>query len=286
MFWVILLGGAFLVGALLYWQLSLAEGVYLGRRVVVWLYDRFAPRYDVTKQFSARDEARFLGQPLAQALANMGAPLVLDVATGTARLPLALCRQPDFAGRVIALDLSRQMLRRAAANLAAHRDRVTLLWQDASRLPFTDQVFDAVTCLEALEFVPDARAALAEMVRVLRPGGVLLLSNRIGSGARWLPRRTLSSRDFAALLESAGLEQVQVRAWQVDYDLLWARKRSTELLSGPGQAMQAAPATLPALLQCPHCADGALTRHDHAFICVSCDSRYPIAEDDVVELSW
>jgi len=271
---------------LLYWQLSLAEGVYLGRRVVVWLYDRFAPRYDATKQFSARDEARFLGQPLAQALANMGAPLVLDVATGTARLPLALCRQPDFGGRVIALDLSRQMLRRAAANLAAYRDRVTLLWQDASRLPFTDHVFDAVTCLEALEFVPDAHAALAEMVRVLRPGGVLLLSNRIGGGARWLPRRTLSSRDFAVLLESAGLEQVHIRAWQVDYDLLWARKRSTGSTSRPGQGRQAAPATLPALLQCPHCADGALARQDHAFICVSCDSRYPIAQDGVVEMGW
>jgi ubiquinone/menaquinone biosynthesis C-methylase UbiE len=279
--WPILAGGVLLFAALialLYWQLNLAEGAYLGRFVVIWLYDRFAPRYDRVKQFNEADDAWFLGGPLAQALLGVPAPLLLDVATGTARLPLALFRQPTFTGRVVALDLSRRMLRYAAANTAAYQDRLTLLWQDATRLPFPDVAFDAVACLEALEFLPDARATLAEMVRVLRPGGVLLASNRTGPGARWLPGRTMSRQAFTASLESLSLEEVRIGAWQVDYDIVWARK--------PGRSSAAAPPTLPALLRCPRCADGPLTRQDRAFRCDICASRYPIADDGVVEMGW
>jgi SAM-dependent methyltransferase len=264
--------------ALLYWQLVIAEGVYLGRRVVIWLYDVYASRYDRIKQFNTREDDWFLGEPLASALSNTPFPLVLDVATGTGRLPLALFRQSNFGGRVVALDLSRRMLHRAAANTAAYRDRLTLLWQDASRLPFPDAAFDAVTCLEALEFLPDARLTLAEIVRVLRPGGVLLTSNRIGPGVRWLPRRTMGRQDCAALLKSLSLGSVSIRAWQVDYDVVWARKG--------GQSATTAPSTLPALLRCPHCGGGPLSRREHAFCCPACARRYPIAQDGVVEMGW
>jgi ubiquinone/menaquinone biosynthesis C-methylase UbiE len=277
--WPVLAGGALVLAvltALLYWQLSLAEGAYLGRRVVTWLYDRFAPRYDAIKQFDERDEAWFLGGPLAQALLGARVPLVLDVATGTARLPLALFRQPTFNGRVVALDLSRQMLRHAAAKTTAYQDRLTLLWQDGTHLPFPDDVFDAVTCIEALEFLPDARATLAEMVRVLRLGGVLLVSNRVGPGARWMPGRTMDRQAFAALLESLSLTAVGVSAWQVDYDIAWARKG--------GRSSAAAPSTLPALLRCPRCATGPLARQGRAFHCVACAGRYPISDDGVIEM--
>jgi len=287
--WPVLVGGVCLfvaLAALLHWQLNLAEGVYLGRRVVIWLYDRFAPRYDSVKRFDARDEAWFLGQPLAQAMLGVTTSLVLDVATGTARLPLALFQQPGFTGRVIALDLSRQMLRCAAAKMATYRDRLTLLWQDAAYLPFPDEVFDAVTCLEALEFLPDARVTLAEMARVLRPGGIFLVSNRIGSGARWMPGRTLGREAFAALLESLSLQDVHVSPWQVDYDIAWARKRPAESALPSGRSSVVAPSTLPALLRCPRCADGPLTRQDRAFYCATCDRRYPIADDGVVEMGF
>jgi SAM-dependent methyltransferase len=294
--WPVLAGGVLLFVAsmaLLYWQLAVAEGVYLGRRVVVWLYDLHAPRYDGVKRFNARDETWFLGEPLATALLGVPAPLVLDVATGTGRLPLALFGQPTCTGRVVALDLSRQMLRRAAANTATYRDRLTLLWQDASRLPFPDAVFDAVTCLEALEFLPDARAALTEMARVLRPGGVLLTSNRTGPGTRWLPGRTMGREALAVLLESLALDEVQVGAWQIDYDIAWARKPPTAGLSlqavgspKPEFTPKPRPSTLPALLRCPRCASSPLTRQGRAFFCDTCASRYPIADDGVVEMGW
>jgi hypothetical protein len=62
------------------------------------------------------------------------------------------------------------------------------------------------------------------MVRVLRPGGWLLLTNRIGWQAPLILGRTISRERFPAFLEDHGLEQVEVFHWQLDYDLAWARK--------------------------------------------------------------
>jgi ubiquinone/menaquinone biosynthesis C-methylase UbiE len=282
------IGGAvmlLLVAALLYWQLELAEGVYFGSRVVVWLYDRFASKYDAVKQFNEHEEGWFLGQPLARALRGLDSALVLDVATGTGRLPLALFQDPGFAGRIVALDLSREMLRQAVAKTDAYRDRLTFMWQDATRLPFTDGVFDAVTCLEALEFLPDSHTTLYEMVRVLRPGGILLTTNRVGPGVRWMPGRTMERQEMIALLEDLSLEEVQVNVWQVDYDIVWARKRMPTATLQRAQLPPGRPATLPPLLRCPHCDAGRLSREDHGFVCIHCGSNYPIAEDGIIEMA-
>jgi ubiquinone/menaquinone biosynthesis C-methylase UbiE len=289
MSWPVLIGvvaGLVALGALLHWQLNLAEGVYLGRRVVVWLYDRFAPRYDNIKQFDRRDEDWFLGGPVSQALRNVSSALVLDVATGTGRLPVTLFRQPAFAGRVVGLDLSREMLRRAATNTREHKDRMTLLWQDATCLPFNDDSFDAVTCLEALEFLPDMQTTLGEMVRVLRPGGILLVTNRIGPGVRWMPGRTMRSEHLAGFLESTALADVRTAVWQIDYDLVWARKRATLPNTGRAQHASETSATLPSVLRCPNCANTPLNRHESAYHCQACDSQFPVAEDGVIEMGF
>jgi ubiquinone/menaquinone biosynthesis C-methylase UbiE len=296
--WTLLFGGALLaavLAGLLYWQLELAEGVYLGSRVVIWLYDRYAGRYDAVKQFDVRDEAWFLGGPLAKALQSLTTSCVLDVATGTARLPLALFRQPAFTGRVIGLDLSRQMLHQAAAKTRDYQDRLTLIWQDATVLPFPDDVFDAVTCLEALEFLPHTKAALAEMVRVLRPGGILLTTNRTGPGVHWLPGRTMSRQRLTGLLESLSLEEIKIGLWQIDYDLVSARKPSSgtddgsatvaQLSGRPGWTAAAPSITLPNLLVCPICHNTPLSREDQAFSCDACGQRFPVAEDGVVEMT-
>ena len=105
----------------------------------------------------------------------MPRPLVLDVATGTGRLPLTLLEQGDFRGRVIGLDLSRKMLFQAAVNLAHHAGHYDLVWHTAMDLPFPNDTFDLVTCLEAWEFLPRPVEALRQMIRVLRPGGWLLM---------------------------------------------------------------------------------------------------------------
>ncbi|MCP4540946.1 MAG: class I SAM-dependent methyltransferase [Chloroflexi bacterium] len=272
--------GLVLLGLLLYWQLIVAEGTYLGPRIVVLLYDWSARVYERIKQFDSGDEQWFLGLPLARALDLIPAPLVLDVATGTGRLPRALLRQPAFEGRVIGLDLSRRMLHQAVQRTAQFADRLTYIWQDARKLPFDDGTFDAVTCLEALEFTPDPRAILVELVRVLRPGGVLLVTNRIGREAKLLPGRAFPRKEFERQLNESPLEDVKVRPWQQDYDLAWAIK------TGEPQGGSIRP--LPEILRCPVCGgrlDPAIQDGARAFACTDCTCTYPVAEDGVIEMA-
>lgn len=276
MAWVALALGLVLLGLLLYWQLVIAEGTYLGPRLVMLLYDWSARAYERIKQFDAGAEQWFLGLPLARALELIPAPLVLDVATGTGRLPRVLLRQPAFDGRVIGLDLSRRMLREAVHKTAQFADRLTFVWQDARNLPFDDDTFDGVTCLEALEFTPDPRAVLAELVRVLRPGGVLLVTNRVGPDAKFLPGRAFPRDEFERLLRELPLEDVRVQPWQVDYDLAWAVKA--------GEPRGGGIRPLSEILRCPACGD-RLNRETQAFRCADCGRVYPIAEDDVVEMA-
>jgi ubiquinone/menaquinone biosynthesis C-methylase UbiE len=211
---------------LLYWELVLAEGAHLGPRVVVGLYDLVASRYDRIKNFDLDTEAELLGWPLTEVLATVEAPRVLDVAAGTGRVARALLRQIAFDGTIANADLSTPMLAHGQQACAAWPERVTHLRAPANRLPFADDTFDAVSCLEALEFLPSARAALAECVRVLKPGGVLLITNRVGWPAWLMPGKTFSRAAFLRLLAQFPLEAVRVHPWQVEYDLAWARKRS------------------------------------------------------------
>lgn len=212
--------------ALAYWLLVVTEGAYLGPRVVRWLYDRGADTYDGVKGFRRPDEVAALGNPLLHRL-EASAPtksLVLDVATGTCRLPIALLDMPFFKGEFVGLDSSRRMLEVGAGKTAAWPDRLHLVHHAASPLPFAEQTFDAVTLLEALEFLPDRAGALGEMVRVLRPGGWLLVTNRLGVDAKLMPGKVDSPARFERRLREAGLKDVVTKPWQSFYSLVWARK--------------------------------------------------------------
>ncbi len=264
--WVIL--GSAGLAALLYWQLIIAEGTYLGSRVVAWTYDRVARRYDAIKRFNPRDESWFVAGPLLRALAGVRRPLLLDVATGTGRLPLALLRE-HFRGQIVGLDLSQGMLRQARARLQPYGEQVSLVWQDASHLPFAAGTFDAVTCLESLEFLPHPAQAMAEMVRVLAPGGVLFLSNRVGGEAWLLPGRTFSRPLFEQILAAHPLQEVEVRPWQVHYDLALARKQGPPSPEGRGGV------AVSGLLRCPTCS-GPLQEQACALSCPACAQTFPI----------
>lgn len=232
--WGWIIGGALAVialGAIIYWQLVIAEGAYLGWRVVALLYDWFAPRYDKVKQFQPAMDTVMLAVPIMKhlirqndVLDRLQTPEVLDVATGTGRLPQALLAQHNFHGQIVALDLSPRMLAQAQAKLSGYANRVTWIQHDAQTLPFEDNRFDVVACLEALEFFPRPHDAVHEMLRVLKPGGLLLLSNRVGPDAWKLPGRAVPTAAFVTWLEQSGLRQVQVEAWLIDYDLVRAIK--------------------------------------------------------------
>lgn len=213
-----------LIAFLGWWLLIETEGAYLGQRVVIWLYDRYASRYDRIKQFDEQADFLLLAMPIMARLDPHDAPLMLDVATGTGRLPLLMASHADFNGRVIGLDLSRRMLDAAAQKAADQHfgDFITLMQHSAQPLPFRDGCFDAVTCLEALEFLPDPPAALAEMVRVLRPGGLLLTTRRISTP--WLPKRTCSEAQMRRQLADLGITAIEFELWQADYSKVWAVK--------------------------------------------------------------
>jgi ubiquinone/menaquinone biosynthesis C-methylase UbiE/uncharacterized protein YbaR (Trm112 family) len=258
------------VALLAYWQLIIAEGAYLGPWVVAKTYDWFARRYDGVKRFKPEYERWFIAGPLMQALWKVKQPLLLDVATGTGRLPLALLNE-GFAGQIIGLDLSQNMLHQAHTKLEPYGDQVYLVWQDASSLPFDDGAFDSVTCLESLEFLPQPIEALAEMVRVLAPGGILFLTNRVGRESRLLPGRAIPRPLFEQVLASHPLRDVQVRHWQVDYDLAMARKDGYLEAKGQGDA------DLASLLHCPGCG-GQLRRTMDRLACPGCGRVYPVRE--------
>lgn len=219
--WLLLIPGLALV---LYWLFITTEGAYLGSGVVAKLYDWSAKSYDRIKDEDPIDEAEYLALPLLEKIENVPAPLVLDVATGTGRLPLALLRQLDFRGHIVGLDLAARMLEQAQRRLTWYRDRLDLVRQDALTLPFRDQCFDVVTCLEALEFMPDPRRVIAEMVRVLKPGGLLLVTNRVGVESHLFPGRHCSRGRLESLLAAFPLRGIQTNRWRVYYDQVWARK--------------------------------------------------------------
>ena len=145
-----LLVGLALLAAALYYLLVLTEGTYLGTRLVILLYDWTARKYDRLKNLRYVNESYFLGVPLAESLRQVASPRLLDVATGTGRLPRAICPLWPDGGLAVGVDRSRAMLSRAreasVALAGAH-----YVQADAEALCFADESFDAVTCLEAFE---------------------------------------------------------------------------------------------------------------------------------------
>jgi ubiquinone/menaquinone biosynthesis C-methylase UbiE len=144
-------------------------------------YDRSAGSYDRT--ISWAEKVLFGGG--REWVCSRARGEVLEIAVGTGRnLPF----YPEGV-RLTGIELSPKMLglaRRRAAELGRNAD---LRVGDAQDLPFSDACFDTVVATLALCTIPDERRALAEAVRVLRPGGLLLLLEHVRSPV--LPVRLL-----------------------------------------------------------------------------------------------
>jgi ubiquinone/menaquinone biosynthesis C-methylase UbiE len=102
-----------------------------------------------------------------------GCKRILDAGCGNGRYSKYLLRWADHDAVIAGFDLSQRMLKRARRRL--HSPRINHVAADLTRIPFATGLFDAVVCGYVLEHLPDPRPGLAELARVMRPGGKMLL---------------------------------------------------------------------------------------------------------------
>lgn len=197
------------------------------------MFDRIAPVYDAMNRVMTAGLDRAWRRLTVEAVVQPG-DRVLDACCGTGDLALAAERE---GGVVTGLDFSPKMLERA------RRKSETITWVegDLLELPFEDGSFDAATVGFGVRNVADLEAALAELRRVLRPGGrlaileitqprgllrpffslwfdrIVPLLGKVLPGGRaytYLPasvRRFPGAEELAALLERHGFDQVRFR---------------------------------------------------------------------------
>lgn len=135
---------------------------------VAAMFDDVAAKYDLTNDVLSLGQARLWRRAVARAVDARPGQQVLDLAagTGTSSLPFAAA-----GAYVVPCDFSLGMLREGRRR----HPRLPLTAGDATRLPFADGVFDAVTISFGLRNVQETDAALREMRRVTRPGGRLVI---------------------------------------------------------------------------------------------------------------
>lgn len=149
------------------------------QRYVAQMFARIAGRYDLMNTLMTGGMHRRWRQKTARVTAQglVGAQhtaplLALDVATGTGDLAFALAQQPGI-GHAVGVDIVPEMIALAQAKARARGlgRRTSLIVGDALALPFPDASFACATAGFSLRNMPDLPQALAEMVRVVRPGG-------------------------------------------------------------------------------------------------------------------
>jgi phosphatidylethanolamine/phosphatidyl-N-methylethanolamine N-methyltransferase len=169
-------------------------GAELDKDAIAKAYARWAPVYDFV--FGAVFDR---GRKASIAAAERIGGRILEVGVGTG---LSL---PDYApsNRLIGVDLSAPMLRKAKARVRAQRlgnvDGLAVM--DAQRLGFHDAVFDVVVAQYVITAVPDPEATLDEFARVIKPGGEIILVNHLGADKGL---RAASEQLFAPLARRLG----------------------------------------------------------------------------------
>lgn len=199
------------------WQISLRRRA-LSADALRHSYDRAAPGWGRTIDRLGVPHAY---EAMLRRVLSEDAPVVretqrrvLDCGVGTGALACALARVLPDPFRLDAIDISPGMLDLAGARFRDLGIAATLRQGDVCRLPYDDATFDLVLTGHVLEHLADPRAALAEMVRVLKPGGRLIacLTRRSVLGiyvqVKWRTHR-VTPAEAEGWLRATGLQDVR-----------------------------------------------------------------------------
>ncbi len=159
------------------------------------LFDGLPSRYDRLAEALSFGQNRRWRTAMVDAVVPWSPATVLDVATGPAGVALQLAARTR--ARVTGVDLTPEMIREGAANVAKSRQagRVDLVLARGEQLPFPDATFDALTFTYLLRYVENPTATLEELVRVVKPGGIIAnLEFYVPEGALWHPLWLLYTR--------------------------------------------------------------------------------------------
>jgi ubiquinone/menaquinone biosynthesis C-methylase UbiE len=179
-------------------------------------FDRRARSYEGGVTSRWRDPVQ---RASLEALELSPADKLLDVGCGTGAASRAAA---EIGAAVVGVDLSPKMVKKAVS-LAATRENLAFEVADVEHLPFPDGRFTAVLCSNAFHHYPDPAGAVAEMYRVLAPGGRLALGDatsdlraaRIADRfLRWFEPghvRLYRAAELGAFVQDAGLERVELR---------------------------------------------------------------------------
>ena len=161
------------------------------RADVATMFDDVAARYDLANDVLSLGQDRAWRRAVLEAVAAAPGERVLDLAagTGTSSEPFAL-----VGATVVPTDLSIGMLKVGKRR----RPALAFVAADALQLPYADEAFDAVTISFGLRNVEDTSAALAEMRRVTRPGGRLVVCEF--SSPTWAPFRRVYTEYLVAAI--------------------------------------------------------------------------------------
>lgn len=144
-------------------------------RRVKGVFDSVAPKYDLMNDLMSAGLHRvWKAYTVMVANVRQGAQ-VLDIAGGTGDLSLAFARQVGASGRVVLTDINESMLQQGRDRLTDAGCTVDALVCDAEKLPFVSGHFDVIGVAFGLRNMTHKELALAEMCRVLKPGGKLLV---------------------------------------------------------------------------------------------------------------
>lgn len=135
------------------------------------MFDEVSPRYDLLNDVLSAGNSRLWRIAMTRAVQPRKGMHVLDLAAGTGTSSAAIAKH---GAHVTAADFSEGMLR-VGRDRHADNPLIDFVWADATELPFDDDRFDAATISFGLRNVNDPRRAIAEMRRVVRPGGRVVI---------------------------------------------------------------------------------------------------------------